>query len=362
MAEGGGTASSARIRLRELLSMSIKLCSEACGIIRGVQEAREAAGGQDSLEAQLKDASDPRSYMTVADRSAQHHIVSGLRAGFGSALDIVGEEEEETEGASSSLFQASPAAHGGSWWDPTYVIPPDYEEVVLADVCVFVDPLDGTREFVEVRTHLSVPLVESCATKSSLTRSLLSLPTAPSLASPPPSLCSHLSPPLALLRSHHQGRLEAVQCLVGVAYRGRPIAGIIGIPFLHTSHARNPGPSRAASCVHLLYGVVESPSGVAGLPLPRAGGACAVRSEAWCASAQGEQGEDGERVGGVARLAISKDLGRGTAVQAVGMELFGGGEEEWEGRGQGRLVVAGGCGYKILKVLTGEAVGVNPKP
>ena len=57
-----------------------------------------------------------------------------------------------------------------------YDIPTDLENLVLSDVIVFVDPVDGTREFVE-------------------------------------------------------GRLGACQNLIGISYRGRAVAGVVGLPF-----------------------------------------------------------------------------------------------------------------------------------
>ena len=80
-----------------------------------------------------------------------------------------------------------------------YLLPPELSQLVTGDVTVFIDPLDGTREFVE-------------------------------------------------------GRLEAVQCLVGVAYRGRAVAGVVGVPW----------PRRGGSS-QVLCGVVGSQSGVWGL-------------------------------------------------------------------------------------------------
>jgi 3'(2'), 5'-bisphosphate nucleotidase len=121
------------------------------------------------------------SYLTVADQRAQRVVIDGLRAAFGDTLDIVGEEDEEEDvvpdtgcgltvgaggvsthhAAAEAVSAAAAAVSSGS-----YVIPADLEDLNRRDVTVFVDPLDGTREFVK-------------------------------------------------------GRIEAVQSLIGVAYRGR---------------------------------------------------------------------------------------------------------------------------------------------
>jgi 3'-phosphoadenosine 5'-phosphosulfate (PAPS) 3'-phosphatase len=266
-----------RVRLRDLLSVCLRLCHGACAIIRDVQLARERAGENAGLRAELKDPSDPRSYMTVADTRAQQHIMAGLRARFGEALEIVGEEEEEDGEADACAGAGSEASRD---LDPEYVFPTETEELILADLCVFIDPLDGTREFVE-------------------------------------------------------GRLEAVQCLLGVAYRGRPVAGVVGVPFLRMSDAQGPC-TCTSSRPHVLYGAVGSPSGVAGLPLPEGPAKLAAADAA-----------------GIT-LAISGDLGKNTAAEAVPKVLFGdGGTGCWQDTA--RLLRVGGCGFKILKVMNGEA-------
>lgn len=259
---------SKNVRLELLLRACVKLAKLACGVIRDVQCQREEQGGK--LHAELKDPEDPRTYLTVADRRAQRVILAGLRSEFPN-LDIVGEEDEAEDGkdgedgddVAKSVGEALSMELPGE-----YVIPGDCASLVLADLCVFVDPVDGTREFVE-------------------------------------------------------GRLEACQCLIGVAYRGRPLAGIVGIPFLRL------GPQDTASVqgtrTHVLYGVVGSPSQVVGLPLPA-------------------PPLDGASQRAGLTLAISSDLGRGTAVEEVLKALDG-----------AQLLVAGASGHKILKVVSGEA-------
>lgn len=164
------------ISLCGLLGLCVSLCHEACAIIRDVQCQREADGGR--LAAELKDPTDPRTYLTAADERAQRCVIAGLRTMYGDTLDIVGEEEEDDDEVTVGDSQsASPAEASGM--DGGYDVPAALQQLFLRDVVVFVDPVDGTREFVE-------------------------------------------------------GRLEAVQCLIGVAYRGRPIAGAVGLPFLAT--------------------------------------------------------------------------------------------------------------------------------
>ena len=86
-------------------------------------------------------------------------------------------------------------------------VPEDLRHLAARDLCVFVDPVDGTREFVE-------------------------------------------------------GRLEAVECLLGVAYRGRAVAGVMGLPFYDDSLAVPAVASLA--CGRVLYGIVGTGDGGVG--------------------------------------------------------------------------------------------------
>ena len=156
------------VSLVELLSTCVDAARKGCDEIRAVQHRRSTAGG--ALASTRKDADDPRSALTEADTAAQIAIVNALRTAW-PGLRIVGEEEEEEspdEGAAlrRDLLDDACAPHPATtaWREPLDVL------------TVFVDPVDGTREFVE-------------------------------------------------------GRLDAVQCLIGIACRGRAVAGAIGLPF-----------------------------------------------------------------------------------------------------------------------------------
>ena len=156
------------VSLVELLSTCVDAARKGCDEIRAVQHRRSTAGG--ALASTRKDADDPRSALTEADTAAQIAIVNALRTAW-PGLRIVGEEEEEEspdKGAAlrRNLLDDACAPHPATiaWREPLDVL------------TVFVDPVDGTREFVE-------------------------------------------------------GRLDAVQCLIGIACRGRAVAGAIGLPF-----------------------------------------------------------------------------------------------------------------------------------
>lgn len=158
------------VSVGELLSTCVDAALKGCDEIRAVQARRAGTG---ALASTRKDADDPRSALTEADTNAQVAIVDALRATW-PGLRIVGEEDEHDATDATHVATHDNALRrdliradtpdASEWKEPMDVL------------TVFVDPVDGTREFVE-------------------------------------------------------GRLGAVQCLIGVACRGRAVAGAVGLPF-----------------------------------------------------------------------------------------------------------------------------------
>lgn len=191
-------------QIAPLLSTVVDACQRGCQEIRTVQASRElskSSGSADSLQVTLKDEQDPRSALTEADTAAHKAIVGSLRAEWGEELYIVGEEDDDEALASSLLQMSFPPLKRDMFDD-------DIGETVdidPKDITVFVDPLDGTREFVE-------------------------------------------------------GRLENCQVLVGIAINGEAVAGAIGIPFPTGDLTSNST---------IVYGLAEMGSGVSGEPLAR---------------------------------------------------------------------------------------------
>ena len=181
----------ATVDLTDLLSTCVDACERGCAEIRRVaaQLDRNNEGGVRQVD--YKIAGDPRSALTAADLAAQLAVVEPLATAW-PGLRIVGEEDLACD--------VGAAADGAVCASPLIEVQPvpvlrrdrcdglrkyasiaqeerrDIVEASLERVTVFVDPLDGTREFVE-------------------------------------------------------GRLENVQCLVGVAVDGRAVAGAVGLPF-----------------------------------------------------------------------------------------------------------------------------------
>ena len=185
-------AASTPISVRALLSTCCDACALGCAAIRDVQAQRSAGG--DALRVRLKTQDDPRSALTEADAAAQRAIVGALLHEW-PGLRIVGEEED------APLPVAAP---GGLRRDLCVGCGSDVT-AELADITLYVDPLDGTREFVEER-------------------------------------------------------LQNCQALVGVAVRGRAVAGAVGVPFPS-------GDLRSDATI--VYGLVGAGYGTLGQELAR---------------------------------------------------------------------------------------------
>ena len=167
------------ISLLRLTATCMDAGRRGCEVIRSFHRVHESdVGGK------LKIGGDPRSVVTQCDIDAQATIIKGLQDTWGDGLLIIGEEDEAesptkvdiSDGGRQSTF----SLRNDILFDPQQVlmvVPTELDdEIPLAEIAVFVDPVDGTREFVE-------------------------------------------------------GRLQNVACLIGITRNSRPIAGIIGVPF-----------------------------------------------------------------------------------------------------------------------------------
>jgi len=159
------------VSLAKLLSSCIDASRLGCEVIRTYHsDPNTVAGGR------LKEAGDARSVVTQADVEAQKVILGSLRQLWGSDLHIIGEEEEDNDDDDDDdAFTGAPLQTQLLQDHPSFSSLSD-DDVPMEELVVFVDPLDGTREFVE-------------------------------------------------------GRLHNVACLVGIARHGRALCGVVGIPF-----------------------------------------------------------------------------------------------------------------------------------
>ena len=153
------------ISLSQLLSSCMDASQKGCTIIRDFSKA--AADGGGTVSGNLKVGGEIKSVVTQADFDAQAAIIGGLRNAWGNDLTIIGEEDDA---------DAKPNMDVTLNLDLLQDLDVEDDELPLEEIALFVDPLDGTREFVE-------------------------------------------------------GRLQNVACLIGISRNSRPIAGVIGLPF-----------------------------------------------------------------------------------------------------------------------------------
>lgn len=144
-----------QIPLAELLSTCVDACERGCEEIRRVNAGLER-GPDGALEsAEYKIEGDPRSALTAADLAAHEAIVHALRREWPS-IRIVSEEDESSStsgtAAEARLAQSSrlPSRAPLSRERCPHLLP---LHAAQSDICMFIDPLDGTREFVEGRVE-----------------------------------------------------------------------------------------------------------------------------------------------------------------------------------------------------------------
>ena len=191
------------VKLTELLSTCIGAAQLGCAEITRVHQTLSYANGSIAMsDVDGKIVDDPRSALTAADLAAHAVIVTSLRRAW-PGLRIVGEEDDSCDVDSTtnadvrgeSVCNSELVASAGdapprlprhlcSALAPTALprVPTSPQSqrspqsAALSEIVVFVDPLDGTREFVE-------------------------------------------------------GRLANVQTLIGISVNGQAIGGAVGLPF-----------------------------------------------------------------------------------------------------------------------------------
>ena len=239
-------------------------CVTAC--VLGCREVRDWVQAGDT-RAELKDPGDIRSYVTQADLASQAAIVASLVSDW-PTLRIVGEED----GAEPQDKPMSSPPEGRVTRTRLDGLGEEEILVHLSEVTVLVDPVDGTRELVE-------------------------------------------------------GRLGSVQTLVGVAVRGRAVAGAVGLPF--------PGDGGRDPVVE--YGLVGSGHGTvrAGREVPGGTGSPAAERDTALLYASGDSNNPS--------LAAAKQV-------LVGVSEKSRAGAEW------RLM--GGAGNKLLAAAQGRVAAV----
>ena len=92
---------------------------------------------------------------TIADRLAQRCIVENLREEYGSQLRVVGEEGDLESEENDDIIISKPMDHllDEEWSEDQDLHLP------ISELCVWVDPLDGTKEFTEARYEFVSTLI-----------------------------------------------------------------------------------------------------------------------------------------------------------------------------------------------------------
>lgn len=188
------------ISISKLLSACVDAALRGCHEIRTVQNRTLKSKGSYDRKVTMKLDNDPRSALTEADVKAQAMIIGCLRKTYGTFLNIVGEEDGNEDATPLDTISLTYLNNNLVQFNVN-----EKDDIVpLKDVCIFVDPVDGTREFVE-------------------------------------------------------GRLHAVQCLIGISLNGRAIAGAIGLPFPRGAEGFN-ADSEDPNATSVIYGLVGSAS------------------------------------------------------------------------------------------------------
>lgn len=159
--------------LLPLVALCVKLASQAGAVIEDVFLSgdlhvvdKNRASKQEFAKGDEAKAENPQS---IADRNAQALIVAGLKAQYPTLL-VRGEEDGDVEPVELGEIPFMDAK------ELPDSIPSNLSSINIDELVLWVDPLDGTREFT-------------------------------------------------------QGIKEAVTCLIGICHQGRPIAGVINRPF-----------------------------------------------------------------------------------------------------------------------------------
>jgi len=212
----GQDVNDADINITQLLSTCIDAARRGCEVIRNVRH--KSLHSTEILDSVLyKIADDPRSALTEADGASQKVIIECITKIYEKEIDagrikIVGEEEDDhsTDLECDESFDTQYSECMNTHFDNYNCPRPDVEPIrkdmfneeqndtshqvrgVKGDeIIIFIDPMDGTREFVE-------------------------------------------------------GRIQNVQCLIGITINGKPVAGAMGIPMMHENQ------------IEIAYGLIKS--------------------------------------------------------------------------------------------------------
>eukprot|EP00933_Yihiella_yeosuensis_P024242 TRINITY_DN18782_c0_g1_i1.p1 TRINITY_DN18782_c0_g1~~TRINITY_DN18782_c0_g1_i1.p1 ORF type:complete len:362 (-),score=66.29 TRINITY_DN18782_c0_g1_i1:134-1144(-) len=143
-----------RFNLKQLLAACVHLSRRGGRIIKEVAASGELGAHNKKLLGDVRavSAMEGNEVLTVADGRAQDAIVTSLKEMF-PTLRLVGEEGEVPgEEAATALEEVKEFGHD-------FEVPKALEESLTSeDTCLWIDPLDGTKEFV-LKNHQNVTVL-----------------------------------------------------------------------------------------------------------------------------------------------------------------------------------------------------------
>ncbi|KAL3052287.1 hypothetical protein OYC64_004939 [Pagothenia borchgrevinki] len=173
--------------LMRLVARAFTVAEKAGAIVRKVLHSGELG---------IVEKTGANDLQTLADRLAQQSICASLSRSF-PKITIIGEEDLPPEEIKEDLIESG---HSEEILQKT--CPAEYRDLKEEELVVWVDPLDGTKEYTE-------------ASKSLHHQTEAQIPNKVLDTSHSTALCL----------------LDNVTVLIGIAYKGRAIAGVINQPF-----------------------------------------------------------------------------------------------------------------------------------
>ena len=123
-------------KIAQILASSVSLANESGKVIRKIFKNGKLG---------IIDKGGIANYQTEADRAVERLIVSSLKTQF-PQISVIGEEDEIFDLEKNIISEKCPNVL-------EKVFPNEALNVSENDICVWVDPLDGTAEFVEGYLH-----------------------------------------------------------------------------------------------------------------------------------------------------------------------------------------------------------------
>ncbi len=222
------------IDLAELLSTCIDACRRGCEVIRNVRH-KSLHGATDILDSVLyKIADDPRSALTEADGASQKVIIECLSSCWeqqikAGRIKIVGEEEDEhsTDLECDNSFDTAYSEDIMSHFDNYNCPRPDLEPILRDMFVELLSPSGGDNRRDPTENNNVEIDNSNCGKQENSSSSSSS-----SSAGQHDEIIIFIDP-MDGTREFVEGRIQNVQCLIGITVNGVPVAGAMGMPMVH---------------------------------------------------------------------------------------------------------------------------------